>query len=247
MPLPTTMKTAILVLLSFASLSFGADTPAQIAADYREKAAAALKRVNETLENATVPLIAALVKKGDTAGAEALKTQMHQKMTGEPIGTPEPSAASLFSLYDAARAKAVDPAQRSALARIDGVLASSEGKKLDIVASLGKVRAEIEAGKVALGTTGIPVEWTYHRSQTTPAEADVWLHPDGKFVMQEGKEKKLGKWKPGKEPNTLTINYSLNNSVWKVTIEDGLATVERPDIKDTRYFRVKEQASAATK
>ena len=58
--------------LIFASSAF-ADTPAQIAADYHNKAAAALRKVNDTLEKATVPLIADLVKAGDTDGADILR------------------------------------------------------------------------------------------------------------------------------------------------------------------------------
>ena len=68
---------ASLLLVSFSSAL--ADTPAKIAEDYRKAAAAALTKLNVTLEQSTVPLIAALVKAGDTAGAEELQEQLKAK------------------------------------------------------------------------------------------------------------------------------------------------------------------------
>lgn len=59
-----------LLLLAATATVRAADTPAAILADYHAKAAAALAKINATLEKATVPLIAALVKAGDTAGAQ---------------------------------------------------------------------------------------------------------------------------------------------------------------------------------
>ena len=73
------MKHLVLALLLVSFSSALADTPAKIAEDYRKAAAAALVKVNETLEKATVPLIATLVKAGDTAGAEELQQQLKAK------------------------------------------------------------------------------------------------------------------------------------------------------------------------
>lgn len=154
-------------LLSFALLlaSFStalADTPAKIAEDYRKASAAALVKVNETLEKATVPLISALVKSGDTAGAEELQGQLKAKTTGEPVLKPQASAANMFKLYDAARVKALEPARKAAVGRIEAMLAGSEGGKLEVVTELGKVRAEIEAGKAAPAPPDIPMAWNYY-------------------------------------------------------------------------------------
>ncbi|MHC5879778.1 hypothetical protein ACYT69_12710, partial [Streptococcus pyogenes] len=77
-----------------------------------------------------------LIKAGDTAGADTLKAQLKEKQAGEPVTLPHAKAAELFKLYDAARAKALDPAQKSAIARIDAVLASSDVKKLETVEAL---------------------------------------------------------------------------------------------------------------
>ena len=109
----------------------------------------------------------------------------------------------------------------------------------------------IDGGTLIDGNGGAPISDAFvviqgdriasvsRRGQATiPASAQV-IRADGKFILQEGNEKKLGKWKPGKQPNTLTINYAVNKSVWTVTIAGDLATVERPDINETRYFRVK--------
>lgn len=239
------MKTHIrpLVLALVAMLSAttqAADTPAAILSDYRAKAEYALAKVNDTLEKATVPIIADLVKAGDTTGADEVKAQLKAKQDGEPVMKPHAKAANLFTLYDAARLRALDPIQQAAIKKLDAVLAGADGKKLEIVDAVKNVRAEVEAGRVNnAGPMNVPVEWTYHRTPTSPAEAAIFLHPDGSFVMGEGAEKRTGKWKPGKEPNTLTIRYAVNDSTWKVSIQDGMATVDRPDIKETRYFRVK--------
>lgn len=237
---PRPMKTLALTLAALVTVTAFAETPEQIAADYRAKAKTALEKVNSTLEKATVPIIADLVKAGDTTGADEVKDQLKAKQDGEPVAKPHAKAANLFTLYDAARLRALDPIQQATIRKLDAVLAAADGKKLEVVDAVKTVRAEVEAGRVSnAGPMDVPVEWTYHRTPTSPAEAAVFLNPDGSFVMGEGAEKRTGKWKPGKEPNTLTIRYAVNDSTWKVSIQDGLATVDRPDIKETRYFRVK--------
>jgi len=157
------MKHLLLATLLLASFSSGlADTPAKIAEDYRKAAAAALVKVNETLEKATVPLIADLVKAGDTAGADELRAQLRTKLAGEPLLKPQASAANLFKLYDAARVKALDSAQKAAVARIEAMLSSREGEKLEVVTELSKVRAEVEAGKAAPAPPDVPMAWNYY-------------------------------------------------------------------------------------
>ncbi len=143
------MKHLLLAVLLLASPAF-ADTPEKIAADYREKAAAALTKVNETLQKAIVPIVADLIKSGDTATADLLREQMRAKAAGDPVDKPLNSIAPLFKSYDGARVKALEPVQKAAISRIDAALASSDGKKLEIVTELGKVRAEIESGHVEL-------------------------------------------------------------------------------------------------
>lgn len=144
------MQVLSTLFCSFVTVAaFAADSPASISVDYREKSAAALEKVNSTLEKAVVTIIAELVKAGDTADADEVKAQLKAKQSGEPVVKPHTKVANLFTLYDAARLKALEPAQKAAVARIDAMLAGSDGKKLDVVAELGKVRAEIEAGKMA--------------------------------------------------------------------------------------------------
>lgn len=233
------MKTHALILAALAAFiaPTAAETPDAILTDYRAKAAPALDKVNATLENATVPIIADLVKAGDTAGAEELKAQLQAKQSGDPVMKPHAKAASLFTLYDAARIKALDPAQKAAVSRIDTLLAGSAGKKLEIVEALGKVRAEIEAGKIEGTAPIIPIEWTYHGSPTSTANiATVKFLPDGKWEMNEPSGKTVGKWKSNSKGDKVTI--TLQDSTWDVAIEGTLATVKRPDV-GTRYLRVK--------
>jgi hypothetical protein len=229
------MKTHIaLILAALAAFiaAAAADTPDAIVADYRAKAQPALDKVNATLEQATVPLIADLVKAGDTAGAEELKAQLQSKQSGEPVIKPHAKAASLFALYDAARRRALDPAQQATIRRLNAILASADGKKLEIVDAVKAVRAEVEAGKM-VDPKAIPVEWTYHQTPTGKADAKIKLKPDGTFEIDDGQGVQAGKWKASKKGTALTIDLAQNT--WAVTVKDGLGTIERE--VGTRYMR----------
>jgi hypothetical protein len=138
-----------LLLVSFASISALADSPEAILKDYRKAATQALERVNQSLEKAATPIITKLVASGDTAGAELLTEQYKAKLAGELVSAPQASAVQLFSLYDDARAKALAPVQKASIARIDSQLKTAGGAKLETVTELGKVREEIESGKVS--------------------------------------------------------------------------------------------------
>ena len=152
------MKHLLLATLLLATFSSAlADTPAKIAEDYRKASAAALVKVNETLEQAATPLIAKLISSGDTAGAEQLTTQLKAKLAGQPVPTPQASATLLFAQYDQARAKALDPVQKASISRIETMLKPGAGSpKLETVTELGKVRAEIEAGNLAAAASSSP-------------------------------------------------------------------------------------------
>jgi hypothetical protein len=132
-----------LLLVSFSSAL--ADTPAKIAEDYRKASAAAVVKVNSMLESATTPLIVKLVSSGDTEGADTLAEQLKAKLAGEAVAVPQASATLLFAQYDQARAKALEPAQKASIARIESLLKSAGKPTLETVTELSKVRAEIEA------------------------------------------------------------------------------------------------------
>jgi len=222
------MKKALVHLavltLAAASLVHGADTPAAIAADYRTKAAAALAKVNDTLEKATVPLVAALVKSGDTAGADLLKEQLKAKIAGEPVAMPQPTAVALFKSYDAARAKALEPAQQTAVKRIDAVLASSEGKKLDVVSELGKVRAEVESSRTA---SNLPdkEEWSYHMTANAKPNGKITLMGDGTLELVVNGKKETGTWSRVKK-NLYTM--VIGSESFETPIDKGTAVMKRP-------------------
>ena len=116
----------VLLLATFSSAL--ADTPSKIAEDYRKAAEAALTKVNGMLESAATPLIAKLISSGDTDGADALAAQLKAKLAGEPVATPQASAALLFAQYDQARAKALEPVQRASISRIESLVARPEGQ-----------------------------------------------------------------------------------------------------------------------
>lgn len=226
------MKTLALILATLVTVTALAETPDQIAADYRAKAKTALEKVNSTLEKATVPIIADLVKAGDTTGADDVKAQLKAKQDGEPVAKPHAKAANLFTLYDAARLRALDPIQQAAIRKLDAVLAGADGKKLEVVDAVKTVRAEVEAGKI-VDPKAIPVEWTYHQTPTGKADAKIKLKPDGTFEIDDGQGVQSGKWKASKKGASLTIELAQNT--WAVTVKDGLGTIQRE--VGTRYMR----------
>lgn len=226
------MKTLALIFAALVTVTAFAETPDQIAADYRAKAKAALEKVNATLEKATVPILADLVKAGDTAGADEVKAQLKAKQDGEPVAKPHAKAANLFALYDAARLRALDPIQQATIRKLDAVLAGADGKKLEIVDAVKTVRAEVEAGKI-VDPKAIPVEWTYHQTPTGKADAKIKLKPDGTFEIDDGQGVQSGKWKASKKGTALTIELAENT--WSVTVKDGLGTIQRE--VGTRYMR----------
>jgi hypothetical protein len=223
-----------LAALLLATSAF-ADTPAQISADFKKQATAALAKVNDTLEKATVPLIAALLKAGDTQGANALREQLAAKTTGDAVMKPQPSAAALFMSYDAARVKALEPAQNAAVARIDFMLASSEGKKLEVVTELTQVREEIAAGKAKSPPT-MPVQWSFRRTPTAGTDGVCTLNPDGTAEMKGGGGNS-GQWKPLKQAGTFSVEWVNPKDTW-TAIYNGkdLCEVHSLVWKDTRYI-----------
>ena len=224
------MKYLLLALLLAVTASSAlADTPAQISADYRKQADAALSKVNGMLEKATTPLIAKLVSSGDTAGAEQLTAQLKSKLAGAPVPTPHASATLLFAQYDQARAKALEPVQKASISRIDTLLkpGASGSPKLETVTELAKVRAEIEAGKAGEeGESSLPKEWVYKRTPNDRDEATIWLNQGGKLMMDDGSVKKTGTWRRSADEGTVTLQFE-DGDKWTVEIKDRVGTIHR--------------------
>ncbi len=218
------MKQLLLALLlaSFASSSALADSPEAIAKDYRKQAAQAVERINQSLERAATPLITKLVSSGDTEGAELLTSQLKDKTAGEYVPTPQASAEQLFALYDDARAKALAPVQKSSIARIESLLKTAGGAGLETVTELGKVRAEIEAGKVT-DPKAFPVEWTYRSSLTGPPMVNVYFEPNGTARTEGGGESKTGTWRWQKK-GVISVTWPKYN--WTVTFKEDYAELK---------------------
>jgi|GEM_PF-1753666 len=238
---------ATLLLVSFSAAL--ADTPAKIAEDYRKASAAALVKVNETLEKATVPLIATLVKAGDTAGAEELQQQLKAKLAGEPVLNPQASAANIFRLYDAARVKALDSAQKAAVARIEAMLNGREGGNLEVVTELGKVRAEINAGGAAgtaVPASQFPMHWSYHvKPDRLENNGFFDLKPDGTLVLGNADNSTPGKWSATREANVLKVVLDSDKGVenCEMRIHGAEAELVRP--VGTRYLKAKTEPGTA--
>lgn len=246
-PTHVLMKQLLLALLlvSFAATSALADSPEAILKDYRKAAAQALERVNQSLEKAATPMITKLVKDGDTAGAELLTAQLKEKLAGEPVQAPQASAVQLFSLYDDARAKALAPVQKSSIARIDSLLKTAGGAKLEIVTELGKVREEIELSKFSEPAMSLPPVWTLHSVEKIGGAVygEMQFMPDGTLQMLESgqnKKPRLGHWKSNKKGDKITIkmdDLGKGAQDWVMEINGVSATLDR-DV-GRRYMRVK--------
>lgn len=200
-----------------------ADSAEAILKDYQQQSAAALAKLNDTLEKAGTPLIATLIKSGDAAGAEQLTEQLKSKLSGMPVITPHASAVLLFAQYDQARASAIKPAQKAALARIDAVLSGKQGQELDTVTALGKARVEIEAADNKL-----PVEWVYKHHPTDRVDATIWLNPGSKFVMldRDNVTKTAGTWTRTADKGGFTMEFEGGDK-WTVELKDGMGIIHR--------------------
>jgi len=222
-----------LLLVSFSSSLARADSPDAILKDYRKQAAQAVERLNQSLEKAATPLITKLVSSGDTAGAEELTAQLKAKVAGEPVPKPQASATQLFSMYDDARAKALAPVQKSSIARIDSLLKTAGGAKLETVTELGKAKEEIEAGKLS---APIFAKWTYHQTLDSAPIAEMELKADGTwtlFVIAKS-VKEVGKWTTTSKGNVLSLSYG--GSTWDLTLDGRKASMNRPD-SGMRYLK----------
>lgn len=246
-------KTFLALLLATAALtttSSFADTPAQIAADYRKQAALAVERLNQSLEKATTPLIAKLVSSGDTAGAEQLTAQLKSKLAGEDVATPHASAAQLFTMYDEARARTLAPVQKASISRIESMLKAPGGPKLESVAELGKVREEIEAGKsMQVGSDGsmtkgylkknkIAKVWSYYlTSKYDKAQGTFHLNDDGTLSI-EIPSPGTGTWLPTSDPTILDLDIKNAAGIPEKTqmiIKGKEATIKR--VSGMRYLK----------
>lgn len=219
-----------LLLAAATTTSALADSPEAILKDYRTRATQAVERLNQSLEKAATPIITKLVASGDTAGAEELTGQLKNKLAGEPVAAPQASAVQLFSLYDEARAKALAPVQKSSIARIDSLLKTAGGPKIETVTELGKVREEIEAGSI-LSEMPFPEKWTYHRTANSPVMAEVLFSRDGKWKIVEtptNKETESGTWI--KKSGRNMVDLIFQGTTWKMTYDRKSGVIERPDI-----------------
>ena len=231
------------LLLAFTSTAALADSPEAILKDYRKASQQAVARLNQSLEKTTTALITKLVSSGDTAGAELLTSQMKAKMMGEPVMVPQASAVDLFALYDDARAKALAPVQKSSITRIDSLLKTAGGAKLETITELGKVRAEIEAtGSIpaAVLTNNIPMHWSYHlKPDRLEDNGSIDMKPDGTLTMTNTNQSTPGKWSLTSKKNVVIVFFDTDKGREKcqMRINGNVAELERPI--GTRYLKAK--------
>jgi hypothetical protein len=217
---------AITVCVALVSTA-AAETPDTIIANYRAKASAALETLNTTLEKATVPLIAELVKVGDTSGADILQNQLKAKQSGETVAQPHGKAANLFVLYDAARIRALDPIQKDTIKRLDTILAGVGGKNLATIDAVKKARAEVEVGKTESQSV-LAEKWNYHMAADKQSNGTVTFKPDGTLELKiEGRRSvETGTWKQGIRRHHFDLTIGKEQFV--MVVDNDKAVMERP-------------------
>jgi hypothetical protein len=233
------MKSLILLLATIALSAqlFAQNAATDILKDYQQKSEQALVRINQTLEKQGAELAAKLVASGDTNGADELSKQIKDKIAGTPVVNPHSAAVLLFRQYDAARVTALKPIQATSITKIEAVLKTSAGKKMETVLELGRIRRAIESG-VQVSQSSFPEVWTYHMSENGAAVGDATFAPDGTFDLYDYKDQasQTGKWESTADPNVVKISYK--NMEWKVVSNGEKAVIERPDV-GLRYLRLK--------
>lgn len=233
------MKSLILLLATIALSAqlFAQNAATDILKDYQQKSEQALVRINQTLEKQGAELAAKLVASGDTNGADELSKQIKDKIAGTPVANPHSAAVLLFRQYDAARVTALKPIQATSITKIEAVLKTSAGKKMETVLELGRIRRAIESG-VQVSQSSFPEVWTYHMSENGAAVGDATFAPDGTFDLYDYKDQasQTGKWESTADPNVVKISYK--NMEWKVVSTGEKAVIERPDV-GLRYLRLK--------
>lgn len=240
------MKThiALIVAVLTALVSTqAADTPAAIASDYRSKAETALQRVNTTLDTEAAKISQTLLALNDAAAVATLAEQVQAKRAGEPVAQPVPQAAQLFAAYDRARVTALAPVQDTILRRIEAMLASSDGKKTEIVAALAKVKSEIETLKTPPSTRAflkqhsIPKKWGYYLTAARDKKhGTLTLKDDGTFTI-EADSPASGTWSAF-SPQKISVdiqNAAKIEEKTEIILEGKLATIKR--VSGTRYLK----------
>ena len=108
---------------------------------------------------------------------------------------------------------------------------------------LGKVRAEIEAGKAAEAaaiTSPFPMHWSYHmKPERLVDNGFLDLKPDGTLVLGNVNDSTPGKWSATREANVLKVVFDTARGVenCEMRIHGNEAELVRPI--GTRYLKAK--------
>ena len=230
------MKTPLLIFAVIATSAIAQTTPATIRADFDEKSAPITKKFNDTLMKQGTVIAAELVSKGDTSGAAVVSDQLAKKTTTGFVGQPHASLATLWTQYDLAYQKALKPIQDASIAKIEAALKTSAGRDLATIKELGKLRAEIEAGRLLpMADPKMPKTWSYHVSPDARETAWFRLQPEGVLEWHDSNAIKRGTWTP--KPNGVLIDFEKEH--WDVTMTGKTATIEGRSV-GTRYLKVKD-------
>ena len=132
------------------------------------------------------------------------------------------------------------PVQAASISKIEALLKTSAGKKMETVLELGKARQEIESGKAAISSDSaeLPEVWTWHlRSEIGPS-GTIMFKKDGTIEQQiVGRANpSFGKWKKTKTANLYTL--TLENETFSMLVEGSAATLDMSFGK--RYLKVKQ-------
>lgn len=214
---PFTLGLALCLSLALAVVTHGApaaSTPGLlIKADYQTKAAVVMGKLDETLTKQVALVAAELLKTGDVPGAEQATAQLKQKLSGQVVQGPHPAISLLFSQYDSAVTRALQPLQQAALAKIETALKSSVARDADVVAELGRVQAEIAdtpvVAAIPRGTSVTSPAPAPQASTAVAAQPDIGATARQAIVRGTGAYDHSRYWsssvEPGKAPQWVLV------------------------------------------
>lgn len=226
----------------FQMLVFGAETVAELAAQYRKGAKEATTKIDEILQTQGAQIVADRAAKGDKDGAARVADQIQAKLRGNPVPEPDVSLTALFLKYENARLKALEPIKASTLEKIDRSLKQAAKGDMKAGVALAELRNEVEHGRIGSAespaSSMIPEKWDYFSNAEMKSRSGVLtFNSDGTLIL-DGHTITKGTWKQAGQRSILDVTLFPGDKEEraKIILQGETALFERPF--GTRYLKV---------
>lgn len=201
----------ILGLQAFATVAPADDQPpkevASLLQEFRSALSKSKQPSDKILEAEGSKIVAELIRSGRPDEAPLIGEQVRQKVEGVIGKDVHSELVDLFESYDKAVAAGTKPTRDRYLNRTDALIRSFEGKSMQAILELAKVRREILGVEIV-------------EAQLNEAEIRKWI--PGKYIFQSGgRPMKRGLNEDG------TVSSPEYTGAWK--IEDRKLRVDYPN------------------